>query len=240
MTTKPTTLITGAGRRIGAAIARHLAAQGHDLVLHYHRSKAEAESLAASLKTNVTLVQADLQTLPEHTGFWRDLPPVTTIIMNASRYERDTLCDFTADDLRAHLAVNLEAPLILSQGFVKQLPKHAQGNIIILGDNALRWSISSHFFTYAVSKHAWESLIDLLAASVSPQVRANLIALAPTLPGAKDSQAVFDHLAEIAPLKRTGNVEEVLTTIDFVLNSPGLTGQTLGLGNGLGLATHRH
>lgn len=242
MITRPTTLITGAGRRIGAAMAGHLAAHGHDLVLHYHRSAEEAEALAANLRksgTKVTLVQADLEQMPEPAQFWKNLPPVTNIIHNASRYTRDTITSFTAAELRAHLAVNLEAPLILSQGFMQQLPKGTIGNIIVIGDDAKRWSVSPHFFSYAVSKHAWATVIDLLAAACAPAARANLIALAPTLPGENDTDVMFTRLAEIAPLQRTGEVEEVLAAVDFVLKSPGLTGQTIGLGNGMGLLTKR-
>jgi NAD(P)-dependent dehydrogenase (short-subunit alcohol dehydrogenase family) len=244
MTHKPTTLITGSGRRVGEQIARHLAARGHDLVLHYHRSKDAAEALAGELratshKPRITLVHADLENLPECAAFWDGLPPVTNLIHNASRYTRDRLADFSVSDLRAHLAVNLEAPLILTQGFVRQLPNGVSGNVLVLGDGTLGWSISPEFFSYAVSKHAWSSLIDVLAAAVAPRVRANVIALAPTLPGVNDPEGMFERLAEHAPLKRTGDVAEVLAAIDFLLNSPGITGQVISLGNGMGLTSWR-
>lgn len=235
-----TTLITGAGKRVGAAIARHLAAAGHHLVLHYNQSQTEIEALAAQLRsggTTVTLRQADLENLSEHAGFWKGLPPVNTIIHNASRYTRDTLANFTPEDLRSHLAVNFEAPLILTQGFMAQLPANTAGNVIVLGDDALGWSIAPAFFSYAVSKHAWTAIIELLAAAVSPHVRANLIALAPTLPGVNDPEGLFDRMAERAPLKRTGTVEEVLAAIDYLLTARGITGQTLHLGNGFAIAT---
>lgn len=241
---KPTTFITGAGKRIGAAIATHLAGQGHDLVLHYNRSKAEAEALAETLRATptapkVTLIAADLAQTEHLADLWKTIPPCTNIIHNASLYKRDKISSFSAADLRAHLAVNLEAPLLLTQGFLAQLPQNAQGNVIVLGDGAFRWSISPEFFTYAVSKHAWGSLIDLLAAACAPQVRANLVALAPTLPGEIDSDALFQRLAAQAPLQRTGAVSEVLAAIDYLLASPGVTGQTLHLGNGMANLTHR-
>ena len=242
MTHKPTTLITGAAKRIGAAIARHLAAQGHDLVLHYNHSHDEAETLAAELRemdAAVTLVRADLEHLPTREAFWKGLPACTTIIHNASRYARDKIESFSPADLRSHLAVNLEAPILLTQGFLVQMPAKATGNVILLGDDSLGWSNSPEFFTYAVSKHSWSSLVDLLAAACAPQVRMNIIALAATLPGDMDGEAMFKRLAEKSPLKRTGSVAEVLTAIDFVLASPGMTGQRIGLGNGMALTTSR-
>lgn len=234
---KHTTLITGAGKRIGAQVARHLARQSHQLVLHYHRSKGEAETLAKEL--GAILVQADLSDPSSLADFWKGLPPVTNLIHNASLYQRDTLVSMMPENLRAHLAVNLESPLVLTQGFLKQLPKDAAGNVIVLGDDALGWSASPEFFGYSISKHAWRSVIDLIAASLAPHARANLIALAPTLMGETDTKEMFERLANRAPLQRTGSVKEVLTAIDFVLKSPGLTGQVIGLGNGMALATSR-
>ncbi len=241
MQPKATTLITGAGKRIGAAMARHLAARGHDLVLHYGSSAAEAEALASELRgaVQVMLRQADLRDTAALATFWDGLPPVTNLIHNASTYRRDSIADFTAADLREHLAVNLEAPLLLTQGFMNQLPADASGNVVLLGDDALGWSVSPHFFTYSVSKQALRATTELLAASCAPRVRANMIALAPTLPGETDSEAMFARLAERAPLKRTGTVEEVLAALDYVLSAPGLTGQVIGLGNGMGLTVAR-
>ena len=241
-TTRPTTLITGAGRRIGAAIARHLVASGHDVVLHFRDSTAATKVLAEELTAQgavVTLAAGDLAHPETLANFWRELPVCTNIIHNASHYARDKIGDFTHAALRAHLAVNLEAPLMLTQGFLAQLSKDTQGNVIVLGDNALGWSLSPEFFTYSVSKHSWVALIDLLAAAGAPNVRANLIALAPTLPNENDPDGMFERLVERAPLKRTGTVEEALTAIDYLLRSPGVTGQTLGLGNGMALATAR-
>ena len=240
---KPTTLITGASVRIGALLAAHLAAQGHNLVLHYRTSKNEAETLAAQLRAahgvQVTLVQADLETLSDLPQFWVGLPPVTNIIHNASRYTRDKIDQFTPADLRAHLAVNYEAPLLLTQGFLAQLPEGMRGNVIVLGDGTKGWSLSPEFFTYAASKAIWESAIDLLAVACAPWVRANVIALAPTLKGAVEDEAMFARLAKRAPLKRTGTPEEVCQAVDFLLASPGITGQVISLAGGFGLASVR-
>lgn len=239
---KPTTLITGAGKRIGAALAQHLAGCGHDLVLHYRSAKAEAEALAAEFKADgakVTLLQADLENIAELGNFWEGLPPVTNLIHNASHYVRDQLGNFTPGHLRAHLVVNLEAPLLLTQGYLAQLPTGAAGNVIVLGDGYDGWTISPEFFTYAVSKHAWGGVIDLVAAACAPRARANVIALAPTMQGQGEDDALFDRLAARAPLKRTGSVAEVCAAVDFVLASPGVTGQTISLANGMGLLTRR-
>jgi NAD(P)-dependent dehydrogenase (short-subunit alcohol dehydrogenase family) len=238
-----TTLITGAGKRIGATIARHLAAQGHALVLHYHQSKAEAEVLAAELKnahaTTVTLVQANLSQPDTLVSFWSGLPPVTHLVHNASRFTRDSITSMTPHDLRDHLAVNFESPLLLTQGFVKQLPARTEGTVTVLGDGTIGWSISPEFFSYAISKHAWASTIELLAAACAPHARVNMIALGPTLPGAQDDDSMFTRLAAHAPLKRHGTPAEVITALDYLLAAPGVTGQIISLANGFGLSGFR-
>ena len=239
----PTTLITGAGKRIGAQLAQHLAARGHHLVLHYHQSKTETIALADALKQShsitVTLVQANLSQPETLAHFWRDLPPVTHLVHNASRFTRDSITSMTASDLRDHLAVNLESPLLLTQGFLAQLPADANGTITVLGDGTLGWSISPEFFSYAASKHAWQSVIGLLAAATAPRVRANVIALGPTLPGAQDDASMFNRLAARAPLQRHGEPNEVLAALDYLLAAPGVTGQVIALANGFGLSNFR-
>lgn len=243
---KPSTLITGAGVRIGAMLARHLAAKGHPLVLHYHRSGDAAHALADELRaahqTQVTLVQADLENAAQVLALWDKLGDgvaVSTLIHNASHYTRDTIADFSPEVLRRHLAVNLEAPLLLTQGLLAQLPKGDTGNVIVLGDGIHGWSISPAFFTYAASKLAWSSLIDLLAASCAPRARANLISLGPTLEGETDPEGLFERLATRAPLKRASDPGDVTAAVDFLLGSAAITGQTISLAGGFGLISAR-
>jgi NAD(P)-dependent dehydrogenase (short-subunit alcohol dehydrogenase family) len=240
---KPTALITGGAKRVGAAIAAHLAARGYDLVLHYHRSHGAATALAKELQsshgTSVRLHPADLEQTESLDHFWQGLPACELLVLSAATYERDTLETMTAKLLQQQLAVNLQSPLLLAQGFMAQLPADRQGNIVVLGDGGMGWSVSPEFFSYAVSKHAWSSVIDLLAAAVAPKARANLLALAPMLPNAGEDEALFKRLADRAALQRTGTTDEVCTAIDFLLASPGVTGQAISLGNGMGLATAR-
>lgn len=239
---RPTALITGAAKRIGAKLARHLASEGYDIVLHYHRSAREAEALAAKLRAlgaTVTLRQADLADTALLGRFWKGLPPCTLLVHNASTFVHDSLGTMTASTLRTQVAVHLEAPLLLAQGFMKQLPKGKAGNIIILGDGEFGWCVAPQFFSYAVSKHAWASVIDLLAGAVAPRARANVIALGPTERNAGDSKETFAMLAREVPLKRESRISDVTAAIDYLLTAEGTTGQVISLANGFGLATYR-
>lgn len=240
--TQKTMLITGGGQRIGAALADHAARNGWNLVLHYHRSREEAETLAASLRANhavhVTLKQADLcdGTLAH---FWQGLPPVTALVHNAATFERDTLGSMQAATLQAQLQVNFTAPLLLTQGFMKQLPPGANGSVTILGDGVMGWSVSPEFFSYAISKQAWIGALDVLASACAPRVRVNLIALAPTLPNAHDTPEMFARLAERAPLKRVSDPAEVAAALSYLLQAESVTGQVVSLAAGAHLKTYR-
>lgn len=120
-----------------------------------------------------------------------------------------------------------------------QLPATTTGDVILLGDGMMGWSIAPEFFSYAVSRHGWASLVDMLASACAPRARVNLLALGATLPGDMDDDATFARLAERAPLKRHGAPAEVCTALDFLLASPGVTGQVISLANGFGLAAAR-
>lgn len=227
-------LITGAGQRVGAALARHFAAQGWQLVLHYHRSRDAAETLADALRrahgVTVDCHGADLAGNADE--FWNGLLPCHAILHNAAMFTRDRLQTMQTATAQQQLQVNFIAPLLLSQGFMAQLPEDAVGNILLLGDGTFGWSISPEFFSYAASKQALAGCLDLLAAACAPRARVNLIALGPSLPGATDSEAMFARLAQRAPLQRTSTPEEVMAAADYALNAPGMTGQTLYLSGG--------
>lgn len=240
MAEQKTLLITGGAQRIGAQLAQHFATQGWHLVLHYHRSASAAQALKASLEAShaitVRLVQADLA--GDLSGFWQGLPRCHALIHNAAMFERDTLATMQPALLAQQMQVNYLAPLLLTQGFMQQLGE-ATGHCVLLGDGVMGWSISPAFFSYAASKQALQSSVDLLAAACAPRVQVNMVALAPTLPGPADTAELFARHAKRAPLKRTGDPAEVAAAIDYLLQAPGVTGQVISLANGIGLQSAR-
>jgi NAD(P)-dependent dehydrogenase (short-subunit alcohol dehydrogenase family) len=243
-TNSPRALITGASKRVGRALALHLAHAGYDLVLHYHRSQPVAEKLAGEIRAlgrEAILVKADLESPDQAVHLLTNLAgnPLTLLIHNAASFERDTLATMSAKRLEAQFHTNLLSPLLLTQAFAKQLPASQSGLVIALADGMLGWSASHHFFSYAASKLAWAPLTDLLASALAPNVRMNTIALGATIPGVMDSETTFNHLAAISPLERTSHPDEVIRTVDYLLASPSITGQVIYLSAGLHLTTHR-
>lgn len=238
---KGTILITGAAQRVGKAIALHLAKQGFAIALHYHRSQAQARALADEIQAmgvRAMLMQADFgkgfdaaqaDALFAHIG-----EPVHGLINNAAVFSRDGLGACTASSFDEHMRTNLLAPLLLVQSFAAQARTHsiAHGSIINLGDGSAGWSMSAHYIPYTLSKIGLMALSSLLAMELAPAIRINTIGLGPTLPGSEDEADTFTRLAARAPLKQLSTPEEVCRTIDFLLATPTITGQSILLSSG--------
>lgn len=239
---RPRALITGAAKRIGARIAEHLARRGCDIVLHCHLSMHEAEALSNHLQTlgaRVTIMRQDLAKPHDLANFFNGVPPCDIIVHNASVFIRDDITSMDSEVLEAQMRVNVMAPLLLSQGFAKQLPTNRAGNVIFLSDGVFGWSVSPHFFSYAASKLALTASTDLLASALAPNIRVNTLALGATLESPQDPTGMFARLAELSPLGHTSTPDDVVRTIDYILDTPSITGQIFSLAAGMQLATRR-
>ena len=239
---RPRALITGAAKRIGAAIAEHLAARGCDIVLHCHLSLSDAESLSEKLHekgARVTIMRQDLSKIDELNNFFNAIPPCDILIHNASVFIRDTMDNMESEVLEAQMRVNMMAPLLLTQGFAKQLPKDRQGSVVVLSDGVMGWSLSPHFFSYAASKLSLDACIDLLATSLAPAIRVNGVALGPTLENESDTSEMFERLAARSPMKKNSSTADVIRSVDYLLDSPTVTGQTISIASGMQLKTKR-
>lgn len=240
---RPLALITGAAKRIGAHLAQALVGAGYDLVLHYHQSVDQAKQLQSSLEkqgARVLLRQADLMATGAVRALWHGLPPVSLVVHNASIFQKDTLLSMEEESLDAHFAIHVKAPLLLAQGFKRQLPVGEKGHMVLLSDGSFGHSMAPQFFSYAASKMALTEMTDLLAASLAPNVRLNTLALGHTIPDALYDAESFRRMAQKTPLKRHSCPEEVVHALHFLLGNDALTGQVVNLANGMGLKTFRY
>ncbi|ANB18424.1 pteridine reductase [Dokdonella koreensis] len=236
-------LVTGAARRIGAAIARSLHAAGCDIVLHYRGSRSEAEALARELdavRAGSTLcVAADLADAAALPGlvdaararFGR----LDGLVNNASAFHATPFGAVTPDHWQALFAANAQAPLLLAQAAAPFL-RSAGGAIVNLADiYADRPKADS--LVYSAAKAALVSLTRSLAIALAPEVRVNAVA-----PGAilwpeqtADADAAAERAAMLArtPLGRTGQAAEVAEAVRWLLLDAGyVTGQVLAVDGG--------
>lgn len=225
-----TAIVTGGARRIGAQIARALAADGWHVLIHYNRSQAEAEALAVELG-NASIVQAELaepdaamRILAAADG----LPPLRLLVNSASRFVYDAAGDFTVEGWDAHLDVNLRAPALLSRAFAARVE---HGLIVNLLDAKLAQP-NPDFFSYTVSKMGFAGLTELLARALAPHIRVCAIAPSVTLVSGPQSRENFDEVHRMNALGRGVEAADVVAALRFILACPVLTGQTIILDGG--------
>ncbi|HBJ93600.1 MAG TPA: short-chain dehydrogenase, partial [Hyphomonadaceae bacterium] len=168
-------LVTGAGQRLGQAIAVALGERGYRVAIHYRSSKEGAEATAKAVRDAggvAELVQADLadeddtarlveasaDALGGHLGL---------LINNASTFEDDDILTHTRGNWDFHMDVNLRAPILLSQKFAGMLGKEQRGVIINMIDQRV-WKLNPSFFTYTLSKSALWSATKTLAQGLAP------------------------------------------------------------------------
>lgn len=236
-------LVTGAARRIGAAIARALHASGAKLVLHCHRSRGEADALAAELNAvradSARVLSADLLDVAAiaplaesaHAAWGR----LDALVNNASAYYATPLGSLDAAQFDELIGSNLRAPLFLSQACARLMPA---GSIVNLLDIHARRPMREYSAYLAAKAGLW-TLTEALALELAPRIRVNGIA-----PGHMRwaDQPQFEPVRQAQeeariPLGRLGGEQEVANAVRFLLSADAayLTGAILPVDGGLRL-----
>jgi NAD(P)-dependent dehydrogenase (short-subunit alcohol dehydrogenase family) len=234
--------VTGAGRRLGRAIALDLAERGWSVGVHYHASAAEALAVVAEIEAKggkAAAFAADLARMgapePLIESCAATLGPITCLINSAACYERDDIQTLDRDSWQAHLDVNLRAPIFLAQAVARRLPKGASGNIVNLIDQKVL-RLDPEFFSYTVAKSALWTATKMLAQALAPDIRVNAIAPGPVLPSLKQSEEEFARECRSTLLGHGVGPEEVTAAVRFLLETPAITGQMIALDSGQHLA----
>ena len=231
-------LVTGAGRRIGRAIALDLARHGWAVAVHYHRSAETARAVVDEITgTGGTAVAIDADLADEAASAElvpraaATLGPLSLLVNNAALFENDRVDSVTRESWDRHIDINLRAPLVLTQGFARQLPDGVEGNVVNLLDQRV-WNLGAGFVSYTVSKSGLWSLTRSLALALAPRIRVNGIGPGPALPSRRQSDAQFAAYAASLPLGRGTTPAEVCDALRFILAAPSMTGQMIALDGG--------
>jgi NAD(P)-dependent dehydrogenase (short-subunit alcohol dehydrogenase family) len=241
-------LVTGAGKRLGRAMALTLADRGFDVAVHYAASQHDAEEVVDLIRAKgrraVTL-QADL--LDE--GATHALipavmqalgAPVTCLINNASIFEYDNIETATRISWDRHFDSNLRAPFILTQTMAAHIPAAgqdaageplAQGLIVNMIDQRVR-KLTPEFMTYTLAKMGLWALTQTSAQALAPRIRVNAIGPGPTLQGARQSAEHFANQRAATVLGRGANPSDITAALGYFLDAPSVTGQLLCIDGG--------
>ena len=233
-------IITGAATRIGAAIAKKLSGPNIEIIIHFNKSKINAEKLKKELNKNQTkvwLVKGDLSKendLKKIIKFAKSkLKYFDCLINNASLFENDNLKNFTSKSWDQHLNVNLKAPAYLTKEFAKNT-KGKKNNIINIIDQRV-FKLTPFFTSYTLSKTGLYTLTKTSAMSLAPNIRVNGIAPGPTIKNQRQSEKHFKKQYLATPLKRQVDVEQICNAVDFFIKNISITGQVLAIDSGQNL-----
>lgn len=244
-------LVTGAAKRIGREIALALAADGHDVVIHYSGSREEANATAAAARAKgvrAEILGADLLDRVAVEGLIDAAcqaigGPLRVLVNNASIFEYDRLGTATYDSWDRHFRSNLEAPFFLMQAFAAQVPPLDEGvgdadasaAVINMIDQRVR-KLTPEFATYSLAKSALWTLTQTAAQALAPRIRVNAIAPGPTLKGSRQSEEHFAAQRSATILQRGSSTADIVRAMRFILASQDFTGQLLCVDGGQHLA----
>lgn len=230
-----TILITGSARRIGRALALHLAQAGADIFVHHGSSPAEAEQTADEIRAlgrKAWILQADLAR-PElafqlvHQAW--EIQPFNHLINNAAIFEPLAWATTRPVDWQRTMDINLTAPFLLSQQFALKLAGKPGRILNILDWRALR--PGSDHLPYTISKAGLAALTKSLAAALAPNVSVNGLALGAILPPSDGANT--DKIIKDLPIKRWAELSEVGEAALFMLAGPKyITGEILHVDGG--------
>jgi len=232
-------LVTGAGRRLGQAIAVGLARAGCDIAVHYHGSADGAAATArdiraASKERRAELVRADLSDAAAARGLadqaFKALGRLDIVVNSAAIMVRQPVETVTPESWDATMDLNVRAAFFVSQGALPHL-RRAKGKIVNLADVA-GFEPWPAYIPHCVSKAGMVMLTKALARAVAPDVSVNAVAPGPVLlPDAWDP-ATREHIRETTPLERLGEPGDVVAAVRFLLESDFVTGTILVVDGG--------
>ncbi len=234
VTAKPAALVTGGAKRLGRAFIEALAADGHDVIIHYNSSADEAEALASELKdVRAIALGADLSQPQEAAALIARatdaLGPVGVLVNSASIFEQDQLADLGAESFHRHMTANTLAPALLTKALAGQgLERACVVNVL---DYKL-FNLNADYFSYTLSKTALKTMTEMLAKSLAPNVRVNAIAPGLTLPSAHHSDEDFERVHDDTPLQQGSTPEDLVAALRFFVNTPSVSGQVLCVDGG--------
>lgn len=229
-----TAIVTGGARRIGAELCRYLAGAGWHVLIHCFHSRADAEKLADELG-NSKVVVADLADPDAAAAIFAaldGLPPAQLLVNNASQFSFDSADSFTTESWDSHQAINLRAPALLSRAFAGQLAADRGGLIVNLLDSKLSHP-NPDFLSYSISKIGLGGLTELLAPAYAPRgIRVCGIAPSVTLLSGAQGDKNFEAVHRLNALGRGVTPADIVRALQFIIESPCLTGQTITIDAG--------
>lgn len=241
-------LVTGAGKRLGRAMALYLAGRGIDVAVHYASSAKPARDTVAEIKALGRASVALKADLLDEAQVSTLLPraaealggPITCLVNNASIFEYDNIHTATRQSWDRHLDSNLRAPFVLTQAMAEQGLEPisdnsgepvATGLIVNMVDMRVR-KLTPEFVSYTIAKMGLWALTRTTAQALTPAIRVNAIGPGPTLQGHRQSDGHFKAQRKNTVLERGANPSDITAALGYFLDAHAVTGQLLCVDGG--------
>lgn len=232
-------LVTGSAHRLGKAFALTLARMGYSIALHYRGSVTEAEKTAKEIRAlgvDCLPIRADL-TRPEKIDFLFSLvdefhASLKVVVNSAAIMPIGNPRTLELHQWDSALDLNLRAPFLIAQQAAKRM---TEGGVIVNISDIGAQKAWSRYPSYTVSKAGLDSLTKMLARALAPHIRVNAIAPGLVLPGDMVTPEQWEKLVEKLPLKRAAALDEITSTLEFLIKNGYITGHTIVVDGGYSL-----
>ena len=221
-----TAIVTGAGKRVGAALARALIDDGWTVVAHVHRGEDPVPDGAVRVAADL----ADPLAAAAIVEAARGLPALRLLVNNAARFAGDGFGSFSAAEFEAHMAVNARAPALLIEAFARVAPR---GSLVVNLLDAKLAAPNPDFLSYTLSKQALAGLTELAARALAGDgIRVNAIAPALMLPSGPQDNANFAQVHALNPLGRGVEPDDVVRALRYLVKAHAVTGEVMTIDGG--------
>ncbi len=222
-----TAIVTGASKRVGRIIAETLLADGWTVVAHVHHDADDIPDGAVGVAADL----ADQDCAGRIFAAAAGLPPVRLLVNNAARFAPDRLGGFAARELDAHIAINLRAPVMLTEVLTQG---HDSGDALVV--NLLDAKLAApnpDFLSYTLSKQALAGFTELAARALAPKrIRVNGIAPALMLRSPGQNEKNFAAMHGFNPLARGVEPSDVVDALRYLIGAKAVTGQVITIDGG--------
>ena len=238
-----TIFVTGGAKRIGKAIIELFAKENWKVIIHYNKSKLDAEDLATKINSNndnsAFIVGGNLDNAEDVQSIISSVNSISEtldlLVNNASTFYPTPIEKISNDHWNKLIGSNLKGPLFLIQGFQEKL-KSSKGSIINITDTNLTKGVAN-FSIYSAAKAGLESITKGLAKELAPEIKVNAIAPGAMLepPDITWTENQKNKVIESIPLKKMGAEQDIAEAVYFLACANYITGQIIKIDGGRSL-----
>lgn len=235
--TRGCVLVTGAGKRVGSAIAARLAKDGWSIALHYHASRDGADKLAADIRANgaaADVLRANLSDERETSALCDALAARgdwVGLVNSAASFSEDDITSFAYDAAAMQLRLNLIAPIYLARRLGAAVSADARGFVTNIADQKVI-NPNPDFLSYTLAKLGLANATSTLAMALAPRVRVNCVLPGLMLPSGDQTAENFKRVHDANLLRRGATPEDVADACAYLASAEAITGATIAVDGG--------